>query len=474
MCAETMVLSFAKKARRPAAAIPAAEPDVHRVKYVCVASASQYVYHPGVRNNQNKMKRFLYLFTLIAVLVLVMLVGYYLRYRTGSPEATTGVVGSLPSAPNQVNKPQNPAVPVARATPQQGSLLPSSISGKFGLVAQNQAVNFFVDGDNNAIIVQPDGQVVKVVKGEAATLSSAAVTDLISAEFSYDGKKILATFGDPSAPQGSLFDVATKSWQPLQASLQSAAWSGTNYQIAYLKEGAGYKSLTVFDVSKPKSKPQELARLHVQDVGLNWIKPNQIVLTEKSSAEIMSSVWSFDIKLKKLSLLLDGRRGQESIWSRTSNIGLDFVATISKRGGMLSLVDAAGNALTGLRLNTLPSKCLFGSETKNMSQAATSTVGSSSKSVSSNASTTITADILYCAIPRNADKFSGARLPDDYNKRSLFTVDDIYKINPSDGNASPIFNDAGQSVDVSNLKTFNQNLFFVNRFDNKVYALSLK
>lgn len=420
------------------------------------------------------MKRFLYLFTTIAVVVLVILVGYYLRYRAGSPEATTGVARSLPSTPNQVNKPQNSALPATPARPQQGNLLPSSVSGKFGLVAQNQAVNFFVDGDNNAIIVQPDGQVVKVVKGEAATLSSAAVTDLISAEFSYDGKKILAIFGDPSAPQGSLFDVATKSWQPLQAGLQSATWSGTNYQIVYLKEGVGYKSLTIFDASNPKSKPRELARLHVQDVSLGWIKPNQIVLTEKSSAEIISSVWSFDIKLKRLSLLLDGRRGQESIWSRTSNIGLDFVATISKRGGILSLVDAAGNALTGLRLNTLPSKCLFGSETKNLSQVTTSTVSSGSKSILSNASTTVTVNILYCAIPRNSDRFSRARLPDDYDKRSLFTVDDIYKINPSDGNASPIFNDAGQSVDVSNLKTFNQNLFFVNRFDNKVYALSLK
>ncbi len=412
------------------------------------------------------MKRFLYLFIIIAAIVLVTLVGYYLRYTARAPQATPEEIGGLPGAPNQSNSPQNKNQAETTQTAQPSGLPP--VSGKFGLVAQNQAVNFFVDQENNVIIVQPDGQIVKVVKGEVTTLGSSVITDLISAEFSYDGKKILATFGDPSTPQGSVFNIATKLWQPLTASFASAVWSPTNYQIAYLKESADYKSLFLLDASNAKSKPQEIKKLRVQDVDLSWVKPNQILLIEKASADITSSIWSFDLKLKKLALILEGL-GQESIWSKTANIGLAFAATRSKRGGALSLVDTAGNTLTRLKITTLPSKCVFGNEVLNSPSTPTSATSSSSKPGAAE-----TLDVLYCAVPRNATRFSGVKLPDDYAKKAVFTADDIYKVGLSKGNAAPIFNDENQNADVSNPKVFNQNLFFINRYDQKIYAVSLK
>ncbi|MBI4087660.1 MAG: hypothetical protein HY434_02410 [Candidatus Liptonbacteria bacterium] len=407
------------------------------------------------------MSRFLYLFIIIAAIVLVVLVGYYLRYRPGAaPSGTTS--GTLPGAQNQ-NIQQNPASPTGSQTPQQAGL--PSASGTFGLVAQNPAADFFVDRENNVIIVQPDGQVVKVTKGEPVVLSSSVIAGLISAEFSYDGKKVLASFGDPSAPQASVFDVASKSWQPLPLGAESAVWSPTSHQIAYFKEGADYKSLLVLNVSKTTTKPQELAKLRVQDVSLNWVRQSHILLVEKSSAAVTGAMWMYDTASGKLTLVSEGL-GLQSFWNETStNVGLVFSAARSGHGGILSLIDALGNVVKRLRLATLPSKCAFGRE-QTMPQ--TSDAASSSSPNASGSS-----DVLYCAVPRDANAFSKARLPDDYSKKALFTADDLYKIDLSQGNIMPIFNDESQLFDASNLKVFGQNLFFVNRLDSKVYAVSL-
>lgn len=55
---------------------------------------------------------------------------------------------------------------------------------------------------------------------------------------------------------------------------------------------------------------------------------------------------------------------------------------------------------------------------------------------------------------------------------SLFTSDDIYKINLATNAVNPIWSDQTQNMDVSNMKIFNGTLFFVNRYDQKLYGLT--
>jgi hypothetical protein len=79
---------------------------------------------------------------------------------------------------------------------------------------------------------------------------------------------------------------------------------------------------------------------------------------------------------------------------------------------------------------------------------------------------------FYCAIPRDQDTLGIARLPDEYDQKILFTNDDIYKISTIDGNSSDLL--SGQTIDATNLKIFNHILFFVNRYDQKLYAMTLQ
>jgi hypothetical protein len=102
------------------------------------------------------------------------------------------------------------------------------------------------------------------------------------------------------------------------------------------------------------------------------------------------------------------------------------------------------------------------------STAATSTAKTSAKT----AATSTPYLALYCGTPRSSSGFSSAHLPDDYNTMELFTSDDIYKINTATGAEQVLWSDATQNMDVSDVKFFNNALFFINRYDQKLYGLT--
>lgn len=419
------------------------------------------------------MRRFLYLFIIIAVIALIVLIGYFLR-RGASP-GEGGATGNLPSTPSQQFPKPSPGTPPPSPAGPGGTLPQTTFLGqKFGVVAQNQVLNFFVDSENSAVLVQPDGQVVKITNGEASVLSSSAITNLREASFSYDGKKILAVFGNQSNPQASIFDVSNRSWQPLQLKLKSAVWSPSSYQVAYLADNGDAAAITTLDVANPKAKPQVLARLHIQDVVLGWPAPNKMIIADKASVFSSGSIWNFDVKQKTLTQLVQNKPGLESVWSGGAELGLIFETNPNRRGGKLGLVDRAGSAINDLAFLTLPSKCAFDIQ---LVQQATST--KSSKIATSTATATSSNKFLYCAVPLDQRKLTASELPDDYEKRAMFTTDDFFRVNlnlgaPEAGNIESVFSGSGQPLDATDLKIFNHTVFFINRLDQKLYAISLK
>lgn len=426
------------------------------------------------------MRRFLYLFIVIAVIALIVLIGYFLR---GGAKPEGGATGNLPGTPTQQFPRPTPSTPA----PAPPGAQPSPLGTRFGAVAQNKVMDFFVDSQNGVVLVQPDGQVVRVINGESSILSSSAIANLREVRFSYDGKRVLAVFGDQSGREASIFNVLSKSWQPLASNLKTPTWSPNSYQIAYLLDKGDVAALTTLDTANPKAKPLELAKLHLQDVSLNWQVQNKIIVSEKPSAFPPGSIWSFDIKLKTLTPLAENKLGLESVWSGGAELGLTFSTDPTRRGGKLSLVDGAGNALNDLAFLTLPSKCAFdiqqiqGQPPQSAPAKATSTnkTTSTKTSTSTAAAAPLANKFLYCAIPKDPNKLKTSRLPDDYEKRVLFTADDFFRINlnlgaPGAGNVEPVFSGSGRLLDASQVKIFNKTVFFVNRLDQQLYAISLK
>ncbi|MBU6500453.1 MAG: hypothetical protein KGJ89_01315 [Patescibacteria group bacterium] len=430
------------------------------------------------------MKRIYYILGIVGVIALAIGIGYFLRYRSGAPSPSSGnaFTGTLPtettagggSGQNNGNETSGQGTGTNGQTPT-----PTISAGqKFGVISQSSAINFYVDAQNNAILVRPTGQIIKVSSGNPSVLSSSAIAGLIRADFSYDGKKILAVFGDSSNPQESVFDIDSKSWQPLAQGLLSTTWSPDDYKIAYFSNinGSSALSLQTLDISNSKAKAVELMKLNVQDQILDWISPNNIIMSDRGSAFTSGSVWLIDTKNKTLSQLVNGYSGMESIWSRSAGMGLLLSGnSLTNVGGKLSLTNPEGNVINSLTFLTLPSKCTFDTEIQNpTSTVSTSTTATTTKSAAQKQPPVTVKNYLYCAVPRDSQKLSVSSLPDDYEKMALFTLDNFYKIDLSSGNVTSVFADLNQKLDAKNLGVFNNTLLFINRYDSLVYAISLK
>lgn len=416
------------------------------------------------------MKRYLYLLAIVLVIAIVVLAGILIARRVVPGEEPidagggTTTPGGLPVAPPSNNGGAN--------QPETGvGTTPNYEGQKFSVVAENKALDFFVNKDASVVLIQPDGQIMKVQGGQASSLSSSLISNPVAAHFSYDGKKILVVFGDRLNPETSVFDVTSKTWRPLPAKIQSPSWSPINYQIAYLGERNGSGAIFTLDTTQANGTPQEIIKIGVQDARLRWIAQNQIILSDKGSVLADGSVWSLNIKNKTLTPILIDNSGLDSIWG--NEYGLVFTAKENQRGGMLNLFDALGNPLHEMSFLTLPSKCAFDIETITTpikGPASTST----KKTISQATSTTAINKILYCAIPRNVEVLKAAALPDSYLRKELFTEDEFYRVNLSDGKTDVVPLENTVSLDAINLKVFNNALFFINRLDEKLYSASLR
>ncbi len=409
------------------------------------------------------MKRFFYSLLIIAAIALIIFIGYFFRYRSENGEIPS--IGTLPGTPPVTGTPGAGGAGGGGELP--GTPQPVFLPGqKFGLVVQNPVKDYFIESDNDIFLVQPDGQVVRVSSsGETSVLSSTAIANIISASFSPSGDRVLVSFGNLASPQFSVFDVQSKTWQPLDSKMQSPTWGPRGSEIAYFANRATRSGLETLDLQNAKAKPRELFRMYQQDLIPRWLNQNTVLLSEKSSALIGSSLWKYDVGRKSFITLETNKPGLQSAWNASGTLGLVFSAKQSSgRGGDLTLTDGSGKVLYRINFLTLPSKCLFTEKISAPPVATTSTAP---------AKQTPGKEVLYCAIHRDPEKLRTSELPDSYEKRELFTSDDFYVIDLGSGNTSPVFVDPDKDIDADNLKIFNNKLFFVNRFDTRLYAISL-
>lgn len=146
-------------------------------------------------------------------------------------------------------------------------------------------------------------------------------------------------------------------------------------------------------------------------------------------------------------------------------IGLSFVSGQSNRGGYIQLIDTLGDTLQNLTFLTLPSKCAFAMASSSVP------VASSSPAVASSTSSSFIA--LYCGVPRDQSGLGYYFLPDDYEQGTIFTSDDLYQVNTATGHIDTIWGDSSENFDITDVDVSSGMLFFVNRYDQRLYAVTL-
>ncbi|MGC9598901.1 MAG: hypothetical protein ABSE18_00770 [Minisyncoccia bacterium] len=415
---------------------------------------------------------------ILIVIVVLVIAGaaaiLYLLLSKQSSVSTTpsGTSGALPQTGTQSGTPGNAAGGTVVTFPGTG-ITGAGAAVKFGVVSNEPVFDYFVDAKNNALAIEPDGKIAYITNGEVSYLNSNTIQNLISADFSYDGAKVVVNFGDTTNPQTSVFDVAAKAWAPLPSGIISPVWSPIDYHLAYLEAATGTTTLFLIDGSKAGSKPTQLATFSAVDLSLRWIDKNRLMVYGKPSAYADPSAWIFNLTSKAVTPIISETPGLEITWMKapTTTTGISFFSGQGGRGGSVHLINITGAVTKDLSFFTLASKCVFNFEAV---AAVPSAVLATTTATSTAATPVSPAPVLalYCAVPRaGQDLLAFSHLPDDYEQMALFTLDDIYRIDTTNGALVDAL--AGQNIDVSDPKVFGAALFFVNRYDQKLYGLSL-
>jgi hypothetical protein len=265
--------------------------------------------------------------------------------------------------------------------------------------------------------------------------------------------------------------------------MQDPTWSPNDYRIAYLSaSGAGTETLSTATITGTSVKTATIQAFAMEDSSLQWPTKNILIISDRPSAFTVGSALSFDISAKTITPLVVEYPGLTSVWSDAAPItGLVFSGNTGYQGGTLSLMGGMGGQKT-LSFMTLPSKCTFNNDVATSTQtvAAPSSAKTRSSSTTNSSTTLITLVTstttldLYCAVPRDQDTMGVARLPDEYDQKMFFTADDFYKITVVSGTLSTVFSDTNQTLDATSMKVANNILFFINRYDQKLYAIKLQ
>ena len=397
-----------------------------------------------------------YLIGGVAVLGIII-AGYFFITRNNS--STNEVTGDPYQNQNELpSMERNPSGELGANSP----VPQAKTSDAFGVLANNQVLDYFIDTQNAIFLIEPGGHVVKITDGTQTVLSSTDIQNVMTAAFSFDGKKILVVFGNPAKPQVSVFDVTAKTWAPLSTEMKNPVWSPVDYQVAFFSaKDPTISVLATLDLRTPKTATaRPVLALHAQDLEVSWPTKDTLYIFEKPSAFTEGSLSRVNIKTKSISLVFEQIAGLMTAWSGDRGIAF-FGAAGANRGGQLNLIDGAGKILNNFELVTLPTKCAFEKESRPPAPSAPK-----------NTKPTET-EFLVCGFPQSAQSFRLAPQPDAYLQKDFWSSDYFYKINLQDGTIQNLLPESDFIFDATNLSVFNKNLFFVNRYDKRLYTIAL-
>lgn len=417
------------------------------------------------------MKKVLLIFVFILIIAALGVGGYYLRSQQESATSPTQTTNTLPPAQTAGNQ----TFTTQQTSTTQNQLVGAIEGSKLNIVSQSQALDYFVDKGSGAFILQPDGQVIRMSGGKAESLSNVPLANITSASFSSDGKRIAAYASDSlSGNKIRTFDTEKKIWSLFPNVAQSFSWSPDSHKIAYISQSGGTNTVYIADVDNSRAKLIEVAKIRGEDITISWPVPSTIFLGDKPNSAWNSSLWSLNISKKTISSILTDLPGLETTWgsSTTQSMGLAFSSGTNGNGGKLQLINQDGKRLQTFDFITFPSKCAFYDKPvpQDSARPPSSAVSTSSKTATPTPKFFLT---LVCAVPRDGDALNNSPLPDAYLKKALFTSDDFFEINVSTGEFRSVFSDSSKNLDADNVKIFNQSVFFINRYDKKVYSIGL-
>ncbi len=374
---------------------------------------------------------------ILIIAIAVLLVGLLIYFvwqglsdETG-PDPEPGATSTLP------------LVPIAPPVKEFPSEIPGTTGATLRRLSDEAVFDYWANSSGEASYMTPNGNVFLAKPAADTNVSQESVETPIRLIPNSDGTRALVSFGNPLAPSWRLFDGIDNTWRPLPEELRNATWGVKPTEIIGVIEKDTNSSLVVFDYTKTPftySVIQKSFRFH--DVSLFLTGLETLLVSEKPSFYTEGRLWSLDLKTQKLSLIIQGQRGTLLGWDPKHKTLFSFSGP-----NQFSILDEKLSLRIPSVFSTFPSKC--------------------ASSANSSA---------YCFVPRKlSTPENKVTLPDDYLMKRFYSEDDLYSVSEESGTTKVDLGDISlfPTIDATHTSFSSGKLFFVNRYDSRLYELTL-
>lgn len=309
------------------------------------------------------------------------------------------------------------------------------------ILTSSKAYGFFVDTEAtstpNIYYLSDDGIHRMTVEGGNDVLVAPIKQYVQNISSTSGGMIVKTTDSNGTNPHSYIFTPRTETLIELPDTVVAATLNHDGSRVASLiSESTGVSRIVISnaDLSSPKTV------LSFAQTGFNIAWPNQetIYLMQPPSNVAQSSVWKVDVASSTINNIIAPQTGMIASFSEAS----PYMMVFSRYALALeSSID--GTTILSLP-QTLPSKCAWGESA------------------------------IYCGVPQGYPK--GVILPDSYLQRAFYSVDSLYRIDLSTKQSGEVTLSNLPALDINSpiLLENQELLIFINRYDQKLYSMSLK
>lgn len=374
----------------------------------------------------------------ITALVVLVAAGYFIWWLfLEEPGGETSQGGSLPEGTGG-------NVPAATSTPRTGenARVPLAIS-------DHAAFDYWLVPETGEVFyLTPQGFVYAAKEGPDLEISRQTITALNRAEPSSDGRRLLVSFGNPSARQWAIFDTVDSVWRPLPREVMNAGWGRSPRELVASVVSGSDTNLSFIDISKTPFAYTTLVRnFQMEDVEFSLATAGSILIAERPSSLFPTRTWLFNISDRSLNLIFAPTNGlwitraspsQETFFKFTPDAGTSIVSDLSGRSSEILLP-----------FFTFPDKCAM------------------------------TDQAFYCFVPKEMAQRSFLALPDGYFQAKL-RLEDIFVTGTVATSTASVIGDVSspwgsagaETYDASHVRTEKNTAYFIDRYTDKLYRFS--
>ena len=312
------------------------------------------------------------------------------------------------------------------------------VSGYWMVTATSAPALMYADGEGNILRVDEAGDELVYER---------SIPNIATVRPSFDGSRVFVESKGAGGSVFRLFDAIERLPGVTLEGVSEVTWAPTGTDAAYFVTAGDSMRLRIQTADviglSDSAKFSEIVQVPQNDFTMAWPQNDVLYMMQRPSAEHVSDMWRVDLKTKNIRKFLSDR-GLMVRWAPFGTRALKFTTT-EGRTHKLALIDDQGVEQAVVKFITLPDKCVITSPTQ-----------------------------MYCAIPRDQDAFAKLTLPDDYMKREAYVSDGIYQIDIANNGIRAIYEEDIRAIDAINLTVLEDRIVFVNRYDRKLYSLTLQ